>query len=198
MVEQFEKTVLHAQSEMNGDNTNSLVNLIVIIGSSLGFILNHAPSVSWLNGPDGRWLETIRQWMSRGLGIIFHKRAGPRSVTGEEYAGTLNLSLDEVEDYLWEGGFKRNLLSRLKTRNGEIEVGSWVYRESPLSKRQLHLMLFPGPNGCVDVYAHDEFSSVNPLVSRDHFPGTDQQAREGVKQVRDRFPLHAEGTVFHR
>jgi len=62
------------------------------------------------------------------------EQAGPREVVHAEYAGALEASLSETEQWLWDMGFVRNPIARLKTRAGEPEAGSWVYRVSPLSR----------------------------------------------------------------
>lgn len=162
--------------------------IVATLGATVGFVLQYIPPFRWTLGPDSRWWEPIRRALSRFFGYVFDTRAGPRPITEHEYAGTIVASLDAVEPLLWEHGFRRNPLSRLKTRDGAPEAGSWVYRESPLAERQLHLMLFRGETG-VDVYAHSEQSSVNPFVGRDHFRGAAQNVAEGVREARRRLPL---------
>lgn len=158
-------------------------------GSLLGFVLQYSPPFRWTLGPRHRWWEPVRRGLSRFLGRVFDSRTGPRPITEHEYAGTINASLDEAERLLSRRGFKRNPLSRLKTRDGEVEIGSWVFRESPLAKRQLHLMLFRSADERVDVYAHAENSSVNPFVGGEHLKGSGQNVAEGVQQARRRLPL---------
>lgn len=159
------------------------------IGAAIGFILQYAPPFRWTLGPRSRWWEPLRRWVSRVLGLVLDSRAGPRSITAGEYAGTLALPLAGVERLLWERGFRRNPMARSKTRNGAPEVGSWVYRASPLAENQLHLMLFRAPGDGIDVYAHVEPSSVNPFVGDLHFDGTNQDVAAGVRWARDRLPL---------
>lgn len=173
-----------------------LARAVTALGATLGLLLQYAPPFRWAMGPRSRWWEPLRARISRLAGAVFDDRAGPRPVTEAEYAGTVRRSLDETEALLWARGFRRNPLSRLKTRDGDPEVGSWVFRAVPLAERQLHLILFPvesadgGPGaGAVDVYAHAEPSSVNPLVAAAHFDATGQNVAEGVEQARDRLPL---------
>lgn len=109
-----------------------------------------------------------------------------------EYAGQLDASLGETEELLWDLGFVRNPFARLKTRKGEPEAGSWVYRDSPLDTRQLHLMLFHRDDGTIDIYAHEELSSVHPLCGPDHFRGCGQSVGAGVRRAREWLPLETE------
>lgn len=163
--------------------------LLARLGATLGFLQTYALPFHWNRGPAGRWWERVRRSASRLAGTLLDDRAGPRPITEGEFAGVFECPLPVVEAQLWAAGFVRNPLSRLKTRDGEPEVGSWVYRERPLARRQLHLMLFRGRNGTVDVYAHDELSSVNPFVGPAHLDGTRQNVRVGVQRARDRLPL---------
>lgn len=158
----------------------------------LGLVQAHVLVVSHVRGPDATWVESLRLFCSTKL-ARFDERAGPRPIAYGEYAGRLNAPLAATERLLWQEGFIRNPLSRLKTREGTPEVGSWVYRESPLAPRQLHLMLFPGPAGTTDVYAHEELSSVNPLYAPAHFTSGGQSLRAGVVGARSRLPLDTDG-----
>lgn len=168
-----------------------LIALATGLGALLGFLQAHALPVRWNRGPESRWWESLRRSVSIVLGRVFDARAGPRPITAGEYAGTLPLSLAETERLLWRAGFVRNPFSRLKRRDGEPELGSWVARDSPLARRQVHVMLFPAPGG-VDVYAHEEYSSVHPLVGSSHFDGATQNVAIGVERARERLPLEIE------
>lgn len=157
-------------------------------GATVGLLQTYALPFAWNVGPRGRWWEPARRTASRVLGAVLDGRAGPRPITEGEYAGTYSGDLDAFERRLWREGFVRNPFSRLKTRDGDPELASWVARDAPLADRQLHLMLFPGEDG-VDVYAHEELSSVNPLLGPAHFDGADQQVTLGVSLAREHFSL---------
>ena len=157
-------------------------------GATVGLLQTYGLPFAWNVGPGGQWWEPLRRAVSRALGAVLDQRAGPRPITEGEYAGTYRADLAEFERRLWAEGFVRNPFSRLKLRDGDPELASWVARDSPFADRQLHLMLFPGDDG-VDVYAHEELSSVNPLLGPAHFDGADQRVALGVTRVRKRFSL---------
>ena len=81
----------------------------------------------------------------------------------QEYAGTLDESPEAAESVLYEHGFRRNPLSAYKTLpDGREERGSWVWRESLIATKQLHVMTFERHDGSTDCYAHWEYSAINP------------------------------------
>ena len=163
------------------------------VGSLIGLLQAYGLPVRWNRGPAGRWWEPIRRLLSTLLGRLLDRRAGPRPITIGEYAGSLDCSVDEAERLLWQWGFIRNPFARVKTLDGVAETGSWAYRDSPLARRQLHLMLFARQDGRTDVYAHEELSSVNPRHGATHFTGTGQCLATGVRLARERLPLDTTG-----
>jgi hypothetical protein len=158
-----------------------------MFGAALGFVLTYAVPSRYNRGPEGRWWERLRRVSSRIFGR-FDEDGGPRPITDGEFAGTLDCGLDTAEELLYDEGFVRNPMSRLKTRDGNPEDGSWVYRESPLAPTQFHVMLFETAEG-TDVYAHAELSSVNPLCGPAHIRGDGQSVRVGVERARAWFDL---------
>jgi hypothetical protein len=165
-----------------------LSSVALSFGATAGLIQTYGIPLRRNQGPESRWWESVRRAIADGLARI-DEQAGPRSVVHAEYAGALECSLAETEQWLWDMGFVRNPIARLKTRDGAPEAGSWVYRSSPLSRRQLHLMLFERADGGVDVYAHDELSSVHPLYGPAHFRGEGQSVGAGVRRARRLLPL---------
>jgi hypothetical protein len=132
-------------------------------------------------GPKGRFWEPMRHSFSRKLSRV-DERFGPREITEEEYVKEIKKSPEEVEEELRQQGFTRNPLSRLKTLEGDVEYGSWVKRESPLDRRQLHVMLFETEEGTA-IYAHEEYSSMHPFYAYEHFNGVDQRREEGARKA---------------
>jgi hypothetical protein len=120
-----------------------------------------------------------------------------RPIRETEFVGTAEVELSELEKVLWAGGFHRNPIAAIKTREGVPEVGSWVWRKQPTAQRQVHVMLFKNAKqaGQVDIYAHEEYSCINPKVAVKHYFGTDQKERLGVKQVRSK--LSVDGVPRH-
>jgi len=69
----------------------------------------------------------------------------------------------KIQQRFWERGFHRNPVAAVKTRESVPEIGSWVWRERPTARRQLHVMVFENTNrdGAVDIYAHEEYAYIN-------------------------------------
>lgn len=164
-----------------------LSTLVLGFGAALGFLATYGAPTRYNRGPEGRWWERLRRTGSRLFGRV-DDDGGPRPITDGEFAGTLDCDLGTAERRLYQDGFVRNPMARLKTREGTPEDGSWVYRESPLAPTQLHLMLFETGER-TDVYAHTELSSVNPLCGPAHFRGEGQSVRLGVERAREWFDL---------
>jgi len=167
--------------------------LLLHAGATAGLLQTYGVPVRWNQGPESRWWESFRQRTANVWDQI-DSNAGPRPVVDAEFAGTLGRSLDETEQLLWELGFVRNPIARVKQRDGKPEDGSWVYRESPLSPRQLHLMLFERDE-VVDIYAHEELSSVHPLCGPAHFRGQGQSVGGGVRRARELLDLDTSGAI---
>ena len=158
------------------------------LGATLGLLQAYGLPFDWNRGPAGRWWEPIRRWAGRLAGRV-DGRAGPRPITEGEFAGSLSMSLGAAERLLRRRGLVRNPFARPKTRSGTFDAGSWVYRASPLARRQHHVMLFRREDGGVDVYAHEEPSSVHPLGGAAHFRGQSQRVATGVDWARETLPV---------
>jgi len=179
---------LGAVSALIGGLRRGLRRVVLGGGALLGLWQTYAVPLRVNRGPEGRWWEDLRRLVA-GTAARIDVRAGPRPITPGEYAGVFPAPLSETEARLYADGFFRNPTARLKTRDGEPEDGSWVYRETPLAPRQLHLMLFERSDGHTDVYAHEELSSVNPLCAMAHFTGDGQSVAAGVVRARELFDL---------
>ncbi|WP_418285885.1 hypothetical protein [Halorubrum sp. DTA46] len=84
-----------------------------------------------------------------------------------EYAGTLPTTPAETRERLPEAGFSEIARAYFHAydRDGELvhEVGSFVYRPAGLTGDwQVHVRLFPAPDGTTEVWAHWER---NPYVA---------------------------------
>jgi hypothetical protein len=167
--------------------------LVFGAGATAGLVQAYGLPVGLNRGPAGTWWEPLRRRASVWLGDGFDEQSGPRPITTGEYAGSLDRSVTETEALLWERGFIRNPFARLKVRNDTPEAGSWVHRERPLAPRQLHVMIFQGPDGGTDVYAHEELSSVHPCLATEHVDGDGQSLAAGVERARALLPLDTAG-----
>ncbi|WP_435124975.1 hypothetical protein [Halobaculum sp. D14] len=103
-----------------------------------------------------------------------------------EYAGTLSVPPEKAERLLWQAGFRRNPLAAYKTLpDGTAELGSWVYRDGLLATHQTHVVLFPAEaDGQTRVFAHREYSAINPATALEHFRGRGYSPEEGEAVVR--------------
>jgi hypothetical protein len=181
--------VINYMLRMNGRMKSGIFNITIGTVAVVGLIQTYLFPFSWNCGPSGRYWEKLRRQISRVTGALLDDRAGPRPVSSAEYAGTLPMGVDAAEELLWQSDFVRNPFSRLKNLDGRSEIGSWVYRESPLAERQFHLMLFRTESGSIAVYAHEEPSSVHPFVVATHFRGAEQDVAAGVSFAREVLPL---------
>lgn len=172
----------------------------VRIGAAGAFLFLYKLCPASVLAPEAEYWDSVRyEWVevvSRLFGRVLHT---DRQIRETEFAGTLPMEPDEAERLLWENGFERNPVAAVKTRDGDPEIGSWARRETPTATRQLHVMLFQSKSrdGGVDVYAHEEFSSLNPRVAVEHYRGIDQQEKLGVELARDTLPLEYDRESAH-
>lgn len=104
--------------------------------------------------------------------------------TEDEYVATARETQESLEARLSELGFERTPIASLKVRfDGNVSDGSWVYRDSKLADRQLHVVLHElADQHGVDVYAHVEDSWIrHPLA---HLRKKSYSAHGGVSSVR--------------
>ncbi len=105
----------------------------------------------------------------------------------DELVGTIDATPEEVEQLLWDAGFRRMPLAALKDLpDDRVERGSWAYRDSLLADRQLHVMLFATSEGQTLVAAHQEANALNPAVAMDHYRGRGYDVPAGERAVRER------------
>lgn len=149
-------------------------------------------------GPAADYWEGLRRVLLPPLNRLLRDRElgyAAYVLQWEEYVGTLAKDPEAVEQLLWENGFVRNPLAAYKTLpDGTGEVGSWVYRESLLSRTQVHVVLFATENGTA-VFAHKEPSAVNPLTAFRHYLGGASDAEAGAAFVLESLPVGVWYTV---
>lgn len=143
-------------------------------------------------GPETEFWEFVR-----GTAIPTLDRVGRALDVGyaaytvgyQEYAGTLEMPPERAESFLHDHGFRRNPLSAYKTLpNGREEQGSWVWRESLVTTKQLHVMTFERRNGETDCFAHWEYSAINPLTALKHYRGVDYSPKKGERLLEQKLP----------
>ena len=121
-------------------------------------------------------------------------------VDQNQYVGTADANLRDVEDALRSRGFTFEIISALKHRacpdRRDVEAGSWVLRESRLSSHQLHVHIFSERDEDVaDLYAHHERNWVRHPVK--HYRVEYCDTERGVEMARDMLS-RAQVEVFHR
>jgi hypothetical protein len=109
-------------------------------------------------------------------------------VDRDQYVGTADADLRDVEDALLSRGFSFEVISALKHRvcpdRRDVEAGSWVFRDSRLSSHQLHVHLFSEQNeDAADIYAHHEKNWVRHPVK--HYRVEYCDPDRGVEMARE-------------
>lgn len=156
--------------------------------AGVAMILWYGYAPDRLKGPRATWWNTLRRVLLPMVNRLGHRHGlgyASYALSEEEFVGTADASISEVEAALWELGFERMPLSALKeTPDGRIEQGSWAYRAGPLAERQLHVMLFEADGG-LDLYAHDEFNAFHPRYALKHYRGVGLDPAAGETQLRE-------------
>ncbi|TQQ80913.1 hypothetical protein EGH24_07080 [Halonotius terrestris] len=138
-------------------------------------------------GPDATYWNRVRRQYLPGLDRLARRLGlgyAAYELNAEEFAGRMDESVEDVEALLAANGFERMPLSAWKTLpDGRGEVGSWARRDSPLAERQLHVMLFRGPDGTTELYAHEEFNPFNPRYASKHYHCIGHDPAAGTEQV---------------
>jgi len=164
----------------------SLVALLLFVRALRG------PRTRRLLGPAADWWETLRRWLLPLLDRIARERLpgdhyASYELASREIVGVIDAPPERVEQLLWEAGARRMPLAALKRLpDGRVEIGSWAFRESPLARRQVHVMLFATAEGRTLVAAHEEASALNPWTAWDHYRGVGLSAEKGERAVRER------------
>jgi hypothetical protein len=121
----------------------------------------------FLNADDD-WIEALRRWLWPKLHPILKRYTGYGAVGStheSQFAGTVRVNEQTLEEILVDLGFERNAPAYLKsTKDGRVSEGSWALRgeddEYALidGDEQLHVTLYEPRDGSEgrEVYAHAE------------------------------------------
>lgn len=138
------------------------------------------------------WWEPLRRVLVPTIDKVL-RMVGLRAVAHvypAEYAATVDMGEEALEEWLEARGFTRNPLAAYKTTpDDRKESGSW--RRTDDEGWQLHVMLFDAENRETDVYAHrevawtpDAFTPSGIRQNIAHYTGKGQSGPEGVRRFR--------------
>lgn len=167
-------------------------------------ILYHYIGREYLGAEENAYWNAFRRaLLSAGDSTVRQKTdfALTNAALDGELLGNVRLGSTEFAQVLEDAGAAQGILSGLKYRppnidpnkssQVEYEAGSMVFRESKsdvlpdaLALRQVHVFWFDNGDGTLDVYAHEEYSSLNPLVAWRHYRGKTQDAELGKEETR--------------
>jgi len=111
------------------------------------------------------------------------------TLSSDSLAIKTHKSSDEAERILQDAGFTLAVSSSVKKLpDGSFAYSDWIYRESGdypdfLAIWQTHATIVTFEER-THIYAHHEYSSINPLVGYYHITGMDKSAKQGIKKVR--------------
>lgn len=184
--------------------STALGQLLAPVASGLAVVvLYHYLGAEYLGAEENKYWNALRKVvLSSGDSIVRQKTnfAVTNPARNFEQVATLEESVDTMQlaQGLESQGYVQGVLSGLKYRppqsdpnSGVVsyESGSMVHRESKsdvlpdaLATRQVHTFWFETENG-IEVYAHEEYSSLNPLVAWMHYRAVTQNAEKGIDRV---------------
>jgi hypothetical protein len=157
-----------------------------------------------LGADENQYWNTLRvSLLSAGDSRVRKKTnfALTNDASDHEFVGTVKKTSDHFAQLMENAGYLQCVLSGLKYRPPNVnpntssqvrfENGSMVFRESKsslvpdtLAIRQVHVFWFDNGDGSVDVYSHEEYSSLNPLVTWKHYRGRGKNTELGKKRIR--------------
>jgi hypothetical protein len=177
--------------------------LAPLVSGLLVIILYHYLGKEYLGADENKYWNALRVTLLSAGDSTVRKKTGfalTNPATDSDELGTVKLSSPEFAQLLENAGYLQGVLSGLKYRPTNIdpntsnqvsfEDGSMVYRESKsslvpdaLAVRQVHVYWFDNGDGSVDIYAHEEYSSLNPLVAWKHYMAETQNAELGKERL---------------
>lgn len=178
--------------------------LAPIVSALVVIVLYHYIGREYLGAAENKYWNTFRvTLLSAGDSTVRTKTnfALTNPAKGAEFVGSVKKESKEFAQLMEDAGYVQCILSGLKYRPPNVnpntssqvtfEAGSMAFRESKsdvlpdaLALRQVHVFWFDNGDGSVNVYAHEEYSSLNPLVAWRHYQAVTQDAELGKEEVR--------------
>lgn len=178
--------------------------LAPIISGLTALILYHYIGSDYLGAAENEYWNSLRVFLlSSGDSTIRKKTdfALTNPARETELVGTVHMTTQELAELLEKEGYAQGVLSGLKYRpenvdpnkssHATFESGSMAFRESrsdivpdALAMRQVHVFWFDNNDSTLDVYAHEEYSSLNPLVAWKHYRAKTQNTELGKEKAR--------------
>jgi hypothetical protein len=177
------------ESIVLGEVLAPIVSAVVVV------VLYHYIGREYLGADENRYWNALRRTVLKSGDNYVRENTDfglTNSVSQAEFVGTYEMTSSELAHTLESEGYVQCVLSGLKYDDEDrLESGSMALREAKsdllpdaLALRQNHVFWFENEDGSVDVYAHYEYSSLNPLVSWKHYRAVGQDATRGVANAR--------------
>jgi len=164
--------------------------------SAVGVVLlYHYLGREYLGADENAAWNKLRRTVLGGLDDLVRTKT-PFALTNRarpgEYVTTLDMTSQEVAELFEDAGYVQGVLAGLKYRDTDdgkqFELGSMVYRESKsdlipdaLAFYQNHVFWLEDDDGKIDLYAHYEYSSTNPVVAWPHYQAIGQDFEKGIE-----------------
>lgn len=168
--------------------------LAPLVSISVVTLLYHYIGREYLGADENKYWNALRRGILGNFDSFVRKKTSFALTNGarsEEFVGSFEYTSSEFAHRLEKVGYVQCILSGLKERDGKVEAGSMALRRSRsdllpdvLALYQTHVFWFENEDGSLDVYAHHEYSSLNPLVAWKHYRAVGQDAAKGVERVR--------------
>lgn len=184
--------------------------LAPVVSAILVVILYHYIGSRYLGGAENAVWNGLRivllssgdSWVRTKTKFALTNAANDAEYVGRVRADSTEFAITLDED----AGYKQCVAAGLKYRPSEVdpntssqvefESGSMAFRESrsdllpdALAFRQNHIYWFDNGDGTLDVYAHYEYSSLNPVVAWKHYRAVGQDAERGREMLEDHLGL---------
>lgn len=179
--------------------------LAPVVSALVVVILYHYIGRDYLGAEENEYWNAFRVSLLSAGDSTVRKRTNfaltNEALNNQKVGRVEDISSNEFAHLLEDAGYTQCILSGLKYRppdvdpstssQVEFESGSMAYRESKsdfvpdaLALRQVHVWWFDNGDGTVDVYAHEEYSSLNPLVAWKHYNAVDWNIELGMSEAR--------------